>query len=160
MKRSTKIITAVVLSIGVVGGAAAYGKHRFADPEARAEFVIERISDKLSLDATQEQALTVLKDELLAKRSTMKDLKPAREDLQALIEADTLDQAALLAMVTEKTQAVNAAAPDIVSALGGFLDTLNSEQKSQILTFMDEHRERGGRFGGRHGHGFKSGADE
>ena len=55
MKRSTKIITAVALSIGLIGGAAAIGKNRH-NPEQRADRMVQRITTELALDATQSQA--------------------------------------------------------------------------------------------------------
>jgi len=141
MKRSTKIITVIALTIGVAGGAAAYGKHKFGDPEKRAAHMVNYVSDELSLDASQEQALVALKDQLLASRLAMRDQwNSTPEELQALLQADRFDQAEALALLTSRTNAVNAAAPEAIAALGLFLDSLNAEQKAEIAEFAQQHR--------------------
>jgi len=141
MKRSTTIITAVVLTLGVAGGAAAYGKHRFGDPAKRVEHMVNYISDELSLDASQEQALVALKDQILQTRTSMKDeFGSIRDEVQALVSAESFDQARALQLISAKTSAINAAAPETVAALGNFLDGLNSEQKAEVLEFMEHRR--------------------
>lgn len=146
MKRSTKIVTAVVLTFGVVGGAVAYGKHKFSDPAARADYAVGYISEELELDAVQKQNLDALKDQLLATRAGMKkNMNPVREEIRNLISAESFDQARAMEFVNQKTLTVNESAPEIVAALGLFLDSLNSEQKAEIIEFIDhksEHRRR------------------
>ncbi len=146
MKRSTKIITAVALTLGIAGGAAAVGKHRFADPAKRADFMVSYVSGELDLDSTQQQALGVLKDQLLAARETMKgQVSGAHQQAGELIAAETFDQASALELINSKTAAVNGVAPDVINALGGFLDTLDAEQKAEIAEFVAEHKGRHGR---------------
>ena len=148
MKRSTKIITTVALTVGLVGGAAAIGKKHYGSHEKRAEYMVSYIADELELDATQSQALEVFKDQMLSARETMK-AKPMREEAMNLLNAETFDRAGALEMITAKTAAVNEQAPDLVNSLGDFLDSLNAEQKEEIAEFMKEHR---GHKGGRHKH--------
>lgn len=145
MKRSTKIITTVVLTLGIASGAAAWGKHRYGDPQKRATHMVNYISDELELDATQEQALSALKDQLLVVRQTMKsELEPAREQARTLINAETFDQAQALELINAKTAAINSVAPETIAAFGNFLDSLNAEQKARVVEFM-EHKKRGHR---------------
>jgi len=145
MKQSTKIISAIVLTVGLTGGAAAYGK--YGNSEKRADFIVSYISDELELDATQSQALDVLKDRLLsAKQSVKADADPMKAEAFELLNAESFDRARALEMITVKTSAVNQQAPDIVNALGDFLDTLNAEQKAEIAAFAAEHRGRRGHF--------------
>jgi len=145
MKQSTKIISAIVLTIGVAGGAAAYGK--YGNSEKRADFMVSYISDELELDATQSQALEVLKDQLVSARHSVKEeAEPMKAKAFELLNAETFDRAQALEMITTKTSAVNEQAPEIVNALGDFLDTLNSQQKEEITEFMREHRGHRGHF--------------
>jgi len=65
MKRSSKIILTLVLSAGLIGAVAAYGKHRYGDPTKLAAHMVEHVSDELELNATQAQSLQVLAGELL-----------------------------------------------------------------------------------------------
>ena len=144
MKRSTKIITAVVLSLGVAGGAAAYGKHRFGNPESHANYMVGYVSEQLDLSSTQEQSLQQLKDEIMTARVTLRgQMKSAREEVQSLISSDRFDQEKALELINGKTAAINEAAPTVVAALGNFLDGLNAEQKEEIMEFIQhraEHR--------------------
>lgn len=144
MKKSTKIIIAAALSVGLVGGATAYGKHRFGNHGARIDYMVERVSDKLDLDSSQEQLLSALADELDATHQRMHDgLTPARSEMLELIDAESFDQARALEMINAKTAEVNASAPVVLSALGNFLDSLNVEQKKQVQQFMEKKGKRG-----------------
>ena len=55
MKKGTKIFVAAALSIGLVGGATAFGKHRFGNHGARIDHMVEHVSERLDLDSSQEQ---------------------------------------------------------------------------------------------------------
>lgn len=146
MKRSTKIITAVALTLGIAGGAAALGKHQYGDPQKRADKIAGYISSELELDATQQQALDVLKTQMLTARQTVKTDKSAmKEEAMALVNAETFDRAKALDMINSKMSMVNEQAPDMVNALGDFLDSLNAEQKAEIAEFVEEHRGHHGR---------------
>lgn len=149
MKRTTIVVASTVLALGIAGGASAVGKHRFGNPEKRAAFMVEYVSDELNLDATQEQALSALKDQVLAARGNLREqMKSTHEQARELMSADQFDRAQALALVSGKTAAINAAAPEIVTALGDFLDTLDAEQKAAVAEFITERR--GHRHGRRH----------
>ena len=147
MKRMTKILIASALTIGVVGGASAYGKKKFAGPEMRASFAVSYISDELELDATQEQALNALKDQVLVSGTLVKSqMENTHEDVKSLIAAESFDQAKALSLVTDKTSVVNSVAPEIITAAAGFFDTLSAEQKNDILEFFEDRHGRHGRW--------------
>ncbi len=146
MKRTTKIITAIALTVGLAGGTAAYGKHMFGGEGKRADKMVSYISDKLELDATQQQALDVLKTQMVSARETVKaDRASMKEEALSLINAESFDRAKALDMINAKVSMVNAQAPEMVNALGDFLDTLNAEQKAEIAEFVEKHRGRHGR---------------
>ena len=144
MKRSTKIFTTVALTVGLIGGAAAVGKQKFGSHEKRAGYVAAYIADELELDAVQTQALDVLKDQMLSAHHIIK-AKSIREEATALLNAETFDRAQALELINAKTASVNEQAPDLVNAVGDFLDSLNSEQKNEMLEIMKEHRGHKGR---------------
>lgn len=146
MKRSTKIITAITLTLGIAGGAAAIGKHQFGDPAKRADKIAGYIAYELELDETQKQALEVLKTQMLtARESVHTDKSAMKEEAIALFNAETFDRAKALDMINSKVALVNEQAPDMVNALGDFLDTLSPEQKAEIAEFAEEHRGHHGR---------------
>ena len=151
MKRSTKIISAVVLTLGVAGGATAYAKNKFGSPEKRATHMVNYISDELSLDATQEQHLVALKDQLLVAKNVMAERwGDTRDEVDALLAADSFDQSLALEMISARTQAIETIAPETVAALGQFLDSLNPEQKAEVVEFMNERGRGHRRMWGRH----------
>ena len=148
MNSTTKIIIAAALSVGVVGGASAFGKKKFADPEMKAKFAVNFIAEELELDAIQKQALTALKNQVLESGQLVRSqMENTHEDVKTLVVADSFDQAKALSMVTEKTSAVNSVAPEIITAAAGFFDSLSIEQKTEILEFFEDHHGRRGRHG-------------
>ncbi len=154
MNKRTKIITGIALTttlaIGAVGAAGAYGKHRFGSPEARAERAVEYITEELKLEANQVQSLELLRNQLLSSAQLVRsEMSPLRSEITALVAADSFDQARALELVNAKANAMTATAPDVISATGSFLDGLNTEQKAEILEFMEKHESR---HRGRHGH--------
>lgn len=148
MKKSTKITTAIVLSLGIIGATGAYAaKEMRGDHEAHAQRAVSMIAKKLDLDTTQEQALAALKDQVLIAKDAMHgEMQTAKTDVQSLVAAQSFDQGKALEMINAKTATVDSVAPDLVIALGNFLDSLDSEQKQEILDFMNSRegkRKRG-----------------
>jgi len=152
MKKSTKITAAVVITLGVITTGGAYAaKSMDRDHSKKAEYAVGFIADKLELDTTQEQALSALKDQVLAARDVMQEqMGTARDDVKVLVEADSFDQAKALEMVNTKTATIDTVAPELIGALGNFLDSLNAEQKAEILDFMESHKGKGKRGHWRH----------
>ena len=124
------------------------GWHHSAEDSAKFRArMIERISSQLDLNADQKQKLGVLADKLQEQRMALrgKSTDP-RADMQALIAGDKLDRSRAQALVSEKTGAVQAKSPEVISALGDFYDSLNVTQQQKVREFM----QRGGhRWGGR-----------
>jgi len=108
MKKSTKIASAVVITVGVITAGGAYAaKSMDRDHSQKADYAVGFIADKLELDTTQEQALSALKDQVLAARSVMHEqMGTARDDVKSLVEADSFDQAKALEMVSTKTASI------------------------------------------------------
>ena len=148
MKRSSKITIAVVMAVGIVGTSAAIaGKRHFNNHENKAKFAVSMISDRLDLDPTQEQALVALKDQVLVAKDSMQgQFENTRDDVKSMITAETMDSAQALEMITAKTAAINEVAPELVLALANFMNSLDAEQKQEILDAMESHH-------GRRGHG-------
>lgn len=144
MKKSTKITTAVVLSIGLIGATGAYAAKEYKENhEKHAEYAVWMIAKKLDLDTTQEQALSALKDQMLVAKDAMhSEVETTRDDVQALVEAQSFDQGKALELITAKTATIDSVAPDLVIALGNFMDSLNGEQKQEILEFMESHHDK------------------
>ena len=140
MKRSSKIILATVLGLGLVGGVAAYGKHHLGDPTKLAEHMVEHVSDELELTAVQAQSLRELADELVKLKTTMKqDMSTDRQVIRDMITAPSFDQAKAIDMLSAKTTLIENDSPTVMAALGKFLDGLTAAQKAEITEHMDHH---------------------
>jgi protein CpxP len=141
MKRITKFVIIGTGALLLVGSISACHRHR--EPEQRAEWMMEKVSKELKLDQAQQAKFKVLSDEMLATRKAMKqEFGDDREQVLSLLEQPKLDQAKILGMVREHTQAINNSAPKVVAALGDFYDSLTLEQQAEVREFVKE----------RHGH--------
>ena len=155
MKVSTKVIIAILAVAGSTSAVYAFGRHGggwHMTPEEKVEFVTERVTKKLELDPRQQQNFTVLAESMA---QIMLDARAAREqhfdEISALLQEPSLNQARVLEMVQQKTQMINDKAPLVVSSLAGFLDSLNAEQKQQLQELLEHKRSHYGHE--RHGHG-------
>ncbi len=102
--------------------------------------VIERVSRKLDLDATQKQRLDVLADKLLAQRAALigQTTNP-RAEWQALVQGDKFDRTRAQLLLEDKTRAIALHSPEVVSALADFYDSLRPEQQKTVRE-MSERR--------------------
>ena len=140
MKHISKVLIAIILTLGIAGAATAFGKHRFGNPEKRAEYMVSYISDELNLDTIQQQALSVFKDTLINSQSIVRsDMKDLRMQANSLFASDVFDRAMALDLINSRTARVNTLAPDLVNSLGDFLDSLDSEQKTRVSEFATKH---------------------
>lgn len=136
----------------LVGGLTACGSHGRHGGEWSAERVtevrgkvVDKISKKLELDATQKQKLDVLADQIIASRTAFrgKDADP-RAELQAMVAGAKFDRARAQAMFEQKTQAVQGNGPKVISAFADFYDSLNPQQQQEVRERMQQ---RGGWWG-------------
>ncbi len=143
MKLSTGIITAVLLIVGSSGAVYAFGKHNHwgMSPEEKVEFVTDRVTSKLDLDSQQQENFSKLAKTVA---QLMLDAKASREqqvnEIGALLQDPSFNQARALELVQQKTQMINENAPLVVNSLAVFLDSLNVEQKQQLQDFIKNHR--------------------
>jgi len=150
MKKSTKIIAAIILVAGTSTAVFAFTKHDHwkMSPQEKAGFVTERVTEKLDLDSQQQQRFAELAATVI---DIIADAKVGKAEniaeIQQLLSEPSFNQARALEIVQQKTSMINDMAPTVIASLGSFLDTLNSEQKQELRSFMEHH----GRHH-RHGH--------
>lgn len=107
---------------------------------------MQRISAKLDLNATQQQKLGLLADELMASRTAMRGQGGSpRTELGGLVVGEKFDRERALSMLTEKTQVVQTQGPKVVVAMADFYDSLNPQQQAQVRERLAERRNRWGR---------------
>jgi len=152
MKRITKVSIIAAAALVVVGSFS--GCSHFRTPENRAQWTVERVTDKLELNESQRGKLNVLKDEMMATRKDMKQkFGESRGQFKVLLDEPTLDQQQALSLVKTQTQYVDEQAQTIVVAFAGFYDSLDLEQQAKIREFVSDHDDHQRRWGG---YGFMS----
>jgi len=119
-------------------------RHGPMTPEKMAEVrgkIVERVSSKLDLDAAQKLKLNALADTLQAQRSAFigKTTDP-RAEAQAIVAGDKFDRARAQALLTEKTQALQAHSPEVITALADFYDSLNPAQQQKVRELMQRRK--------------------
>jgi Spy/CpxP family protein refolding chaperone len=141
MRRLTKMaIVSVVLVIGA--GTLAACSHQPRTPEERADWMVNKISDKLDLNDAQKAKLEVVKTEMMKLRTQFDGDKATRDKkMLEIVSKPKMDRDALLNMINARTEAVSSNAPQIVTALGDFYDSLNPDQQAKVRKEMKEKME-------------------
>jgi len=119
-------------------------RHGSMTPEKMAEIrgkVVERVSSKLDLTDAQKLKLNVLADKLEAQRTAFvgKAADP-RAEVQAIMAGDKFDRTRAQALMDEKTRAVQANSPEVITALADFYDSLNADQQQKVRELMQRRK--------------------
>ncbi|WP_298212235.1 Spy/CpxP family protein refolding chaperone [Acidovorax sp.] len=103
--------------------------------------VVERVSSKLDLNEAQKTKLNVLADKVEAQRTAFigKTTDP-RTEMQAIVAGEKFDRARAQTLLDEKTRAVQAHSPEVVSAMADFYDSLNPEQQQKVRELMQRRK--------------------
>lgn len=143
MKKSVKYAAIIITSLAVVGSVAGCS-HKYRSPEAKAEYVVKKVTSKLDLDTAQTAKLQKLVDTVMALRKERKAKKPnMKAQVRALLDKPTLDRKRTTALVREHTQFVNQNAPQVIAAFGDFYDSLTPAQQQKLRKHLDKHHQRG-----------------
>ncbi len=148
MKKSTKIVIATAIFLGISGGVFAFGKHGHwgISLEDKAEFVTERVTKKLNLNDSQQQNLQSLVNDSLVLMKEMRAEKEAHKvQVEEMLAEPVLDQGRALQLINAKTRQISDKAPEIIASLALFLDSLDADQKSQLQAIIGNgmhHRHR------------------
>lgn len=151
MTKAKKIIIGTLISIVTLGSLITYASPsnhfaRFgAMNERKVTFIINRISSKLDLDASQKQNLIALKDTIKKQRTLHQQNNP-REELVKLLSVPVLDEVKVLAMMEERMTKLHLAAPSVVTAIANFTNSLNNKQRAEILKIANKFKHRGRSF--------------
>jgi len=155
MKKSSKIILASVMAISVTTGVLAYGGHHYFSnmtlPE-KVDMFSNHFGNKLELNEYQQGQLDLLAGGIAETIMQVREQHPESEHQQMmddLLNEKTLDQAALLQKINQKTTMINDKAPEMIALLAGFVDSLEPEQKAELKGLIQKRHGSGhGRFGG------------
>lgn len=136
IKRSLMALTATTVVLGGLTACGSRGDHARGWSDERITEVrgkaIEKISDRLDLNADQKAKLGVLADQMIASRQAFRGSTDPRTDLQALVAGDKFDRSRAQQLLDQKLQAAQGNGPQMLAAFGDFYDSLNPEQQKQV----------------------------
>ena len=142
MKNWTQKTLISIFAITLITGALA-GCSREHHSDWSAEDTVpmrNKVADKLDLSAPQRQKLSVLVDQLVVVRKSVRgESADPRSAFSALISGDTFDRAKAQGMLDEKTKALQADGPATITALADFYDSLDPQQQDKVRDKL-EHR--------------------
>lgn len=148
MTKTRKFIIGTLLSVVTLSAFVSYaspfehfGKFRGMDGK-RIDFIINRASSRLDLNAIQKQNLIAIKDTIKQQRALHQNQNP-HDELVKLLSVPVLDEAKVLSLVEIRTTQLHLAAPAVVSAIADFTNSLNDKQRAEIIKVADkiaEHR--------------------
>lgn len=143
MKTSTKRALLVVGGLVVTTSLVAGGRYCYHhEPEQRAEWMLEKISEKLELSDAQKKKLIVLKNELIETLGKVRQSREsARENILTLLQQETMDREKALIMINERTNTIDKHAPQIVEAIGNFYDSLTPKQREELREHVAKRME-------------------
>ena len=144
IKRVLVGLTAVVLvtsaaaacgfrGTGPWGGHGPCGSHwRGEDTAQRRAYMVERVSQELSLNVGQRAKLEVLADQLDEQRQALWGEGHMAADLQQVIAGERFDRARAQGVVDQKLRAVQQHSPKVVDAMASFYDSLDAGQQRVV----------------------------
>jgi protein CpxP len=136
IKRTLIGLTATTVVLGGLSACGSRGDHARGWSDERITEVrgkaIEKISDRLDLNADQKAKLGVLADQMIASRKALRGNTDPRTDLQALVAGDKFDRSKAQQLLDQKLQAAQGNGPQMLAAFGDFYDSLNPEQQQQV----------------------------
>lgn len=139
----------------LIGGLAAYGKrsgywHGGHGPMSEERVVelrgkaVERISDKMVLDAAQKAKLELLADEVVAQRKSWRSSgDDARAEAGRIIASSSFDRSKAQQMFEQKSGWAQVAGPKLITTMADFYDSLNPQQQQMMRERLERLDRRG-----------------
>lgn len=123
-----------------------HGCHRDANqtPEqatCQRDWIVNRISGMLSLNADQKPLLAALIDRANVQRQAMVGgtIDP-RAELRSWFAGASFDTVRAQTLINDKADALQSKSPETLAALATFYDSLNPAQQQRVRDFMDSGR--------------------
>ncbi|MDO4231181.1 MAG: Spy/CpxP family protein refolding chaperone [Lautropia sp.] len=147
MKRAVLgMATVVVVATGMVAcggprGPWGHGPWGGSDEDMaeRRVKMVERISDKLDLNAEQKVKLDALADAMGEQRKALRGDNGLRTDLGGVIAGNTFDRAKAQSLVEQKIAAVQAHSPNVLDRMAAFYDSLTPQQQQKVRDKLNRH---------------------
>ena len=144
MRKRSIILIATVLSVGIIGGAAAYYRHHHGPGHDNyashfTKHIERKLTKKLTLNETQKAGLGQLTQSLMTSRQSFKEQRIFDlNEIFSLLEADQLDQEKALNLVRERLAMIESHAEQMISSAAGFTDSLTGEQRAKLKEMIEQ----------------------
>ncbi len=139
MKKNSILGVIVVAALAALVLAGCY--HR--TPEQRAEYVVKRMTEELSLSDVQKAQLEKIKDEFLAQRAEMPKLREETvKEANELMRSSDIDKNRLNALVEKSRTQANDMISFVTSKFTEIHDMLTPEQREKLTSHVEKYLHR------------------
>ncbi len=108
---------------------------------ARRDWLVNRATHKLLLNAEQKPLLAALLDQMAAQRQAMTgQTTDLRAELRSWFAGEHFDAARAQSLINDKAAALQSNSPQTLAAVAAFFDRLNPAQQQKLRDLMDGRR--------------------
>ncbi|MBI9082187.1 MAG: Spy/CpxP family protein refolding chaperone [Desulfobacterales bacterium] len=138
------IISVTAVVIALVGcGHQKFWSHEDS-PEARAAWVVKKVSDRLDLNPRQQEELNRISKEVMARRDDIRTSREqSRQQVLDMVRSDAINRAELERLVNEKKAQIEELIPFFMDKALAFHAMLTPEQRETLAAEMEKHHSRG-----------------
>jgi len=130
-----------------IAGVVAFASNRHRPLEKHADWVKKKIASELNLNESQKTHLESIANELVEKGKAMRsEHESTRKTVFEEVGKEKIDSRIFNEMISKKTDQAKELALLFVKHFDTFHKTLSSEQRTQLVAFMEKHHERKARF--------------
>ncbi|MFH1982919.1 MAG: periplasmic heavy metal sensor [Pseudomonadota bacterium] len=144
MKRKTLFGAGLLTVLAALTFTACYHK----SPENRIGWMIEEVSDRLSLDAGQRERLDAMAEEILARRKQMHANHEAlREIVMGELRKEHIDRSVIDGLVAEKRRQMDEMIDYLEDGVLAFHEMLTPEQREKLVAELEKLHARTEKYG-------------
>lgn len=141
MTKTLIIVLVVGLALMLVGGLA-WAKYR-GYCQMGPERMVERVSERLSLNEAQKAKLQTLGQSLASLRDQWRDKRQGMQnDVLELLRAPDFDRDRATMMLDQRHQAWRERGDELLSQFADFSDSLDADQRTELATMVEERMAR------------------
>jgi len=104
--------------------------------------IVDKLGDKLELNADKKAKLAVLLDRVQEQRAALHRSGQLHGEIQALVKDNTFDRWHAQDLVNNELNAVREKSPAVIAALGDFYDSLTPAQQQRVREHLQRIGER------------------
>lgn len=113
--------------------------------KSKGQWLIQRISKKLSLDTKQQARLAELGQQIHHSEHDIQSVRrESRHEVMQLLTEPQPDRDKAKSVLQNKLATIIAQTSEMVDTFGDFIDTLNPQQRQQLHAYIQKHDSRHG----------------